>query len=93
MSSQVSSMLLAMMRMAIMGSALLPSLATAGGVADLQPSLFPCCPCICLRSEMKEGSEKCDGPLCDGMSMIVTGDILRYPKVGQQHQQHLQAPT
>jgi hypothetical protein len=76
---------------ALMAVALVPSLSAPGPEMLQSCSPHPCRAahvCVPLCSEMKEGSERCDGPMCDGMAINVRGDILRYPKVSQQHQRH-----
>jgi len=35
--------------------------------------------------ELKDDSDKCGSPLCEGMSITATGDILKYPKVAFVH--------
>lgn len=36
-------------------------------------------------SELHEDSSDCGSPLCEGLSLSVKGDILRYPKVAFEH--------
>jgi hypothetical protein len=38
-------------------------------------------PCCCCCSEMREDSKKCGSPPCAGMTVVASGDILRYGMV------------
>jgi len=44
-------------------------------IAPIPPLLPMCC------SELKDDADKCGSPLCEGQSIVVTGDILSYPHV------------
>lgn len=38
-------------------------------------------PHVCCHSELKGEASKCGSPLCDGLTLTVTGDILHYQSV------------
>jgi len=44
-----------------------------------------CCVVFLVCSELKDDASSCGSPLCDGMNLLVSGDILLYPRVAFMH--------